>query len=120
MLAYSFDKEPVRQWVPAEGEDMPADLIDALHDPGVRLFAWNKTFEWNIFTHVLKIHTDHTRWRDPMVLAYSLALPGSLAKAGEVVGLAAEAKKAVSGSTLIRRFCQPRKPSAKKPWTWPL
>lgn len=117
MLAFAFNDEPVRQWIPAEGELMPSDLREALTDPAVTLFAWNKSFEWNILTHVLKIITPHTRWRDPMVLAFSLALPGSLEKAGEVVNIADDKKKSSRGKVLIRRFCQPRKPTKHKPWT---
>jgi DNA polymerase len=83
----------------------------------VQLFAWNKPFEWSILAYVLNIPTAHERWRDPMVLAYSLALPGSLEKAGEVVDLGADAKKLSYGKVLIRQFCQPRVPTKKKPWT---
>jgi hypothetical protein len=117
MLGFAFDEAPVRQWIPVEGQLMPPELREALEDPAVQLFAWNKPFEWSILAYVLNIPTAHERWRDPMVLAYSLALPGSLEKAGEVVDLGADAKKLSYGKVLIRQFCQPRVPTKKKPWT---
>ena len=44
MCAYSIDEGPIQQWVPAEGEDLPADLEDCLHDEDTYLFAWNSAF----------------------------------------------------------------------------
>lgn len=46
MCAYAFDDGPVQQWVPEEGEPMPADLREAIQDPNVRKFAWNKPAEF--------------------------------------------------------------------------
>lgn len=117
ILGFAFDEAPVRQWIPAEGQLMPPEVREALEDPGVQLFAWNKPFEWSILSYVLNIPTAHERWRDPMVLAYSLALPGSLERAGEVVDLGADSRKMQRGGVLIRQFCQPRTPTKKKPWT---
>lgn len=87
MLAYAFDDEPVKQWVPAEGQPMPAEVEDAMFDDRIRKYAWNKSFEWNIWTHTLGMETPHTAWRDPMVMALSLSLPGKLSKCGKVLRL---------------------------------
>ncbi|MFU1607374.1 hypothetical protein ACM25O_13395 [Sulfitobacter pontiacus] len=54
---------------------------------------------------------------DVMALAFSLSLPGKLSKCGEVVGLAEDQKKMARGTSLVRRFCMPRKPTKNKPWT---
>lgn len=117
MLGYAFQDDEIKQWVPAEGQRMPKDLRDATRDPDVVFFAWNKPFEWSIWKHVEGIEIPHERWRDAMVLAYSLALPGSLEKAGEVVQLPQDQKKHSRGKALIRKFCAPRKPTKTKPWT---
>lgn len=111
MLAYAVNDEPIAQWLPAEGEPLSAhpDLTDMLRDSNCLKFAWNKPFEWAIWRHCLDIHIPHDQWRDPMVLAYSLSLPGKLEKAGEVVGLDEDKRKLARGKALIRKFCQPRK-----------
>ena len=112
MLAYALDDGDVQQWVPMEhGFEMPADLREMLHDPGVVKIAWNKPFEWSITTHVEGIEVPHNHWRDPMVMALSLSLPGKLSKCGEVVGLPEDKLKDRRGRTLIQKFTKPRKPT---------
>jgi DNA polymerase len=115
MCAYAFDDGPVLQWVPAEGEPMPHDLHDAIRDPAVIKSAWNAVFEQNIWAHVLGIETPWDAWQCTMVLAMTLSLPGSLAQAGEVVGLPAEKAKLAEGKRLVKLFCAPRKPTKMKP-----
>lgn len=117
MTAYAFDNGPIQQWVPAECQRMPADLREALDDPAVIKSAWNKPFEWTIWTHVAGIRTPHSSWRDTMVMALACSLPGSLGAAGGVVGLPADKAKDAEGKRLIREFCLPRKPTKAKPWT---
>lgn len=115
MLAYACNDEGVLQWVPAEGEPEPTDLREMIEDPNAIKFAWNKPFEWAIWQHVLKTYVPHDQWRDPMVMAFSLSLPGSLDKAGEVVRVPDDLAKMKDGKALIRYFCTPQKPSKKNP-----
>lgn len=117
MCAYACNDEDVLQWVPAEGEKMPSDLKEMMLDPNAIKFAWNKPFEWGIWANALGIKTEHEGWRDPMVMAFSLALPGSLDKAGEVVDLPEDLSKLKDGKSLIREFCVPRKPTKNKPYS---
>lgn len=105
MTAYAVNDEPIFQWVPAEGEEMPRDLDEMLDDPNCIKFAWNKPFEWAIWMHVMGRYIPHDQWRDPMVLCYSLSLPGSLEKAGKVVDLPEDAQKQRRGKALIKKFC---------------
>ncbi|MFU1607373.1 hypothetical protein ACM25O_13390 [Sulfitobacter pontiacus] len=58
MLAYGYQGEPVKQWVPVAGEIMPYDLWADLHDPSVTLSAWNAPFEMAITEHTLGIDSD--------------------------------------------------------------
>lgn len=117
MCAYSFDMgKTMHQWVPAEGEKLPTKLEDAVRDERVVKTCWNKGFEWSIWHNTLDITTPHSAWRDTQALAYSLALPGSLEKAGEVVDLAEDKKKSAAGRALMRLFSSPRKPTKNKPW----
>lgn len=116
MLSYAFDDDPWEQWVPAEGEEMPRRLLRALRDPDVVKFAWNVMFERAIFEHVLGLPIPYREWRDVMVMAYAVSLPGKLEHAGKVLRLPADKQKLARGKALVRRFCQPRKPTEKKPW----
>lgn len=117
-LAYAFDDGQVEQWVAHEHGSLPYDLLCALEDPEVTKVAWNKSFEWNILRKVFGIDTPHHVWRDPMVLAFSLSLPGKLEKAGEILGLGEMFGKLSEGRALIRRFCVPRKPTKANPSRW--
>lgn len=122
MAAYTIDDGPMQQWIPVEGQPMPADLEDALHDPKCLKYAWNKTFEWSILENNLGIHTEHREWRDPMVLAFTLSFPGKLEKVGPLVGLPMDKRKDARGKALIRKFCGLQKPNKThlKPWRiWP-
>lgn len=116
MCAYAFDEEPVKLWVPAEGQPIPSDFKSALTDKTVTKFAWNKPFEYQITKHVLGIDVPHNLWRDPMVLAMSCSFPGSLDKVGKIIGIEEDKQKLSRGKALIRKFCVPRKPTKNKPW----
>jgi Casjensviridae DNA polymerase len=114
MCAYAFDDGPVQQWVPEEGQAMPAELREGLLDPHVYKYAWNKPFEWNIWTHCLGYPTPHSSWRDPMVLAFSLSFPGSLDRVGDIIGLTSDKAKIKDGKRLISYFCKPSKFTQKR------
>lgn len=116
MLAWAIDDEPVQQVVFAEGQKAPPRLREALRDPQVLKSAWNAAFERAIFRHTLGLDIPIEQWRDTMVIAYTLSLPGSLAAAGEVVNLPQDKKKDARGKLLIRKFSCPRKPTNGKPW----
>lgn len=111
MAAYRFDDRPVKQWIPAEGQDMPAELEDGLQDPDIVKWAWNAPFEINITRHTLGIPVDVRQWRDTMVLAMYCSLPGKLEKAGVIVELPEDKKKVARGKLLMRKFSFPRKPT---------
>ena len=87
MAAWSLNDVPQKQWIPAEGEDLPAALEDALLDERILKWAWNAPFERSITRNVLGIDTPLESWRDTMVLALTCSLPGKLEKAGPVVDL---------------------------------
>ena len=114
MLAYSFDDGPIEQWVPACGDPMPREVWDAMLDDEVTKLAWNAPFEWSIWRNVLKVDTPFTSWRDPMVLAQSLAFPGKLFTAGRAMGLD-EALIKQDGMRLINWFCKPRPATKRRP-----
>jgi DNA polymerase len=114
MLAYAFDDRRVKQWVPAEGQPMPAEVEDTMLDNRIKKFAWNKNFEWHIWKYSLGIDTPHTAWRDPMVMALSLSLPGKLLKCGQVLRLPEKYLKQ-DGHRLINWFSKKRPATKTKP-----
>lgn len=118
MCAYAFDDGPVQQFVPAEGDDVPAEFREALLDPHVEKRAWNNAFEWNIERHVMGIETPIESCRCTMAQAMTLSFPGSLDKVGEIVGIEEDKRKLSRGRLLVRKFSRPRKPTKGKPWLW--
>lgn len=124
MMAHCVNSGEVKQWVPAELRRdptpkfkyaIPAEIIDHMRNPRAIKYAWNKPFEWAIWKHVLGLETPHQEWRDPMVMAYTMSLPGSLDKAGQVVDLPEELRKQKRGTALITKFSKPRNPTRKNP-----
>lgn len=116
MCSWAWDDDgPIKQWVPAEiGEPIPAELEDGLLDERVTKHAWNSQFERNIAKHVLGIDIPIPTWRDPMVLAFSLSLPGKLEKVGPIINLEGDNLKDSRGRALINKFTKPRKPTKTK------
>lgn len=118
LVAYALGREPVRQWSPAEGEPVPADLHKALtYHPALRAqnAAYERTVLASKYSQDLR---DPDIWRCDMVGALYKSLPGSLDKLGEIVGLPADKRKLAEGKRLVKLFCMPRKPTKNKPWMW--
>ena len=117
MAAWQVDDGPMQQWVPAEGEAIPDDLAEMLVSPNYEKWAWNAPFEMRITANTLRIPVNVRQWRDTMVQAMHCSLPGSLEAAGPVLGLPDDKLKDRRGSTLMRRFSFPRKPTKRDPRT---
>lgn len=119
MLSYAFDDEPVRLWDSASGEPLPHEVVSAITDPSVTKIAWNAAFERGVWKHVLGIDSPVEQWKDPMVLAYSMSMPGSLEEVGKIIRLPEELQKAAAaGKKYIRLFSKPQKPTKKHPYRW--
>lgn len=114
-LGWAFDNDPVELWEPHKGP-MPREVRRAMESDEI-LVAWNAAFERWISQHVLGIETPREQWRDPMVMAYALSMPGALETVCKIVGLPPEKQKIADGKRLLRKFSQPRKPTKNKPWT---
>lgn len=115
MAAWAFDDEPVDQWATAEGYPMPAEFEDGMLDDRIEKWAWNAPFEITISESVLGLPIQIESWRDTMVQALHNSLPGKLEKAGPVVDLDEDKLKDRRGSTLMRKFSIPRKPTKNNP-----
>ena len=112
--AYGYDGQ-VKQWLPAEGELMPAELEDGLLDERVTKHAWNSNFERQIWKHVAGIDIPLAQWKDTMILAMSVSLPGKLERAGEALHLDDEHLKMKDGKSLINWFCKLRPATTRQP-----
>ena len=115
MASYGLDDDPVKQWVPEEGDQFPAELEDAMLDERVIKYAWNAAFEKLHWQHVLGIETERSSWRDPMVMAHYCSMPGALRKVGPIVKLPVEEQKKGEGTRLISWFSKLRPPTKTKP-----
>jgi len=116
LFAYSLDGEPVQVVDLAQGEKIPDHILFALFDEKVEKRAWNAAFEWYALGRHFNLPPSMLRgwinqWKCSMVHAYYCGYPGSLAAAGEAVGIPADKKKLSVGSALIRTFCVPQTPT---------
>jgi DNA polymerase len=111
-LGWALDDEAVEAWLPHKGA-IPQKLLDAFLDPSVLIISWNASFEYNI-TNRVAFGTRYTgcgeilpmsRFRDPMVLAYNLSLPGKLEKVAIILKMAEQ--KDERGKELMKMFCNP-------------
>lgn len=89
--------------------DMMAEFCEALTDPQIVKTAFNANFERTCLAKWLQKPMPPEEWRCTMVKALTLGLPGSLAGAGEALGLPAEKLKDPQGKALIQFFSKPCK-----------
>lgn len=94
-------------WEPHIQPEMPSELREALEDPWVVINAWNVPFERGASKHLLDLDKPISEWRDTMVKARYMSLPGSLEAAGKILGLSEDEAKIKDGSRLIAKFCSP-------------
>lgn len=118
LTGWAFDKDDVVVTRNAEGEETPREVRRALKSRDVLKYAWNAPFEKEITEHVAGIDIQHDAWRCMMVRALTLSFPGSLDKAGKIIGLPEDEQKHARGKALVRKFTQPRKPTKNKPYEW--
>ena len=114
-LAYALDDGPVELWVPDRSRTIqtwPETLLAAAADPLCDWTAHNHFFERQVARRVLEPRYGFPtipveRQRDSMALAYAAALPGSLEKAVEALGLPYPKDK--DGQALMRKMTKPLK-----------
>ncbi len=110
MLGWALDDEEVDIWLPHKGP-MPAKLLNALQDPAVIKLGWNAQFEYNITKYVTTRIVDGGldvpigEFRDPMILAHNISLPGKLEKVAIILKMAEQ--KDPRGEELVKMFSKP-------------
>lgn len=115
LFAYAFDDRPVQIIDLALGQEIPAEVLIALYNADVLKTAYNAQFEINVLNNYLhslgKKQLPVEQWACTMVLSYTLGLPGSLEKLGQVLKLGDAKQKLAIGKKLIQYFCKPCKPT---------
>lgn len=112
LFAYAWDFGEVHVVDRTRGEEVPADVIDALTDPSVIKRAFNAVFELHCL-HRSGILTPYAQWACTQLHGLYLGYPKSLDSIGKALGLAQDKKKSASGKALIRYFCLPCKPTKR-------
>ena len=109
LFGFSVDGGEVQVVDLACGEEIPADIVEALSDDSVIKWSYNNNFERVCLSNYFGTWFEPGSWRCTMVWAAYLGLPRSLADVGAVLGL--EKQKLTEGKDLIRYFCVPCKPT---------
>lgn len=109
LFAYAFDDDEVRCVDMACGEQLPAEVVNALHDDSIIKSAWNAQFERTCLSKYLGTQLSPDSWQCTMVWAASLSLPLKLATAAQA--LKTIQQKDAVGERLIRYFSIPCKPT---------
>lgn len=109
LFGYSFDGGPVRIIDLAQGEKLPAEVISALQDPLITKHAYNAAFEWYCLNKFYRSPLE--QWRCTMLHGLYCGYTAGLAATAVALGLPEDKRKMSVGSSLIRTFCVPCKPS---------
>ena len=113
IFGYAFDDDPVKVVDLACGEELPAEVYDALWNPEVEKRAHNAAFERTCIAAQYGRYCEPSQWFDTMILAASCGLPASLGAVGAALGLSEDKAKMKIGEQLIKEFSIPCKPTKK-------
>ena len=109
LFAYAFDDEDVQCVDLACGEQLPQEVVDAIHDSSIIKAAWNAQFERICLSKYFNTQLSPDDWQCSMVWAASLSLPLKLKYAA--LALKTGEQKDDVGERLIRYFSIPCKPT---------
>lgn len=109
LFSYAIDDGETKTIDLVNGEQIPQNVIDAIHNPKVIKWAFNAQFERVCLSRYFGAWLPPKSWRCTMVWAATLGLPLSLEGVGAVLGL--ERQKLKEGRTLIRYFSVPCRPT---------
>lgn len=109
LFSYAIDDAPAVVVDVAHGEAYPPAVVDAFNDPNCICIAHNAQFDRTVLKKFVPAAASPRRWKDSMIKAYSLSLPGSLAALCEYCGLPVDKAKDKEGGMLVRKFCIPQK-----------
>lgn len=111
MLCYAFGDEEVHSIDLYNGEQLPAEFIQALHDINVVKCAHNAAFE-RICLRAIGYDIPIDQWQCTAIKSAYCGLPFSLDAVSKALG-AGDYGKSATGKALIRYFSCPVKPTKK-------
>jgi DNA polymerase len=109
LFGYAFNDEPVNVIDLAQGEELPAKILEALSAPNIIKTAYNANFERTCIARHFKMLMPPEQWKCTLVHALTLGLPGYLE--GVTKALKLEQQKDTAGKMLINYFSKPCKPT---------
>jgi len=118
LFAYSLDGAPVQIADLANGEKIPDEAASMLFSSDCCVkHAYNAAFEWYCLSKYFRLTKRDaerwlSQWRCTMLHGLYCGFPAGLAAVGEALELPQDKKKLGIGSSLIKYFCTPCKPSA--------
>jgi len=107
------ERKKIQLWLPHDGlydSRLPVivpfdkELDQALRSPDVNKIAWYAGFERNTLKQSFGHDIPIEQWRDPMILARSLSMPGRLEKVCKILKLGKDEEKIEDGKRLIKLF----------------
>lgn len=110
LFAYQLDESPVEIIDLAQGEVIPADVLEHLSDQGTMKHAYNAAFEWYCLNRA-GYTTQLDQWRCTMAHGLYCGYTAGLDATGKAIGLPQDKRKLSVGKALIRYFCVPCKPT---------
>nr|WP_308343981.1 DNA polymerase [Serratia marcescens] len=119
LFAWAIDDGPVSVHDFTADQHLPAQLLAALGDENVLIYAHNSHFDRTMLHHALQrqlpgvVAGGVERWRDTMVKALAHGLPGALGALCEVLNVDTDKAKDKAGKQLIQLFCKPRPKNSK-------
>lgn len=111
LFAYSINGGPTQIVDLAQGEEIPNVVLYALANPWVTKHAYNAAFEWYSLSKFYK--TPLEQWRCTMFHGLYCGYTAGLGPTAVALGLPQDKRKMSVGSSLIKLFCTPTKPTKK-------
>lgn len=118
LFGYSLDGGPAQVVDLTADENIPKNVFGLLFDPQCIKYAYNAAFEWYCLSKHFRLHECVLtpaewlqQWRCVMVHGLYCGYTAGLAATGEALGLPQDKRKLSTGTSLIRTFCVPCKPS---------
>lgn len=117
-VAYALGDDAVTEVDLSDDDTLPDDLLEALDDPDVEIWAFNAAFERLVLNRYYRLKIKIRRFRCSMALAYMHAYVGGLDEVHGQMGLAAEFAKDAEGQRLMKLFSMPQKITKNQPHRW--
>lgn len=114
-VAWAVDDDEVQIHDLMRDDALPDELMDALEDDDVLIWAFNAAFERLVLNRYYKLRIRIRRFRCSMALAYMHAYVGGLDQVGRQMGIAEKYLKDEDGSRLMKIFSSPQKITKNQP-----